>query len=130
MRRLSTTLVIAEMIAALAGCTSLSWSNAAEQGELLVQEGEVSLLEGEPSKVYYPVRYSSTPNLTVEFPNGKVRVKQQDADGFVIEAAQYNIYEPEVVKWQARGCVPKRPAAKKDKLILEQPGYEVSKPDK
>ncbi len=38
-----------------------------ESGELLAQEGQVSLLVSEPSQVYYPVRYSSPPNLTVNF---------------------------------------------------------------
>jgi hypothetical protein len=97
---------------AVAGCTSLKFFPLTEdQGEVLVQEGEVELDFNEPQTVFYPIRYASPPNLTViMLPstfNHRVRTREEKADGFLIEAVGGNVAAPTKVRWQARGCVPK-----------------------
>jgi hypothetical protein len=120
--------LISALALCLAGCLAVQIGGRIEPGNVLAQDGEVTLLHGEPIEVFYPVSYVSPPNLTVALPFGEVRVKEQRADGFAVELVK-SVGIPDAAKWHAKGQPAQLPPAPRDTpSVVVPPAPPVAPP--
>ncbi|HEY7428396.1 MAG TPA: hypothetical protein VH682_29455 [Gemmataceae bacterium] len=92
------------------GCMSLSFGGLSigcktEPDGTVCQEGKVSMHQGQELDVYYPVPYTSPPNLVLNGDADKCEIVEQKADHFRIRCKDPYDATPH---WQARGlrCPP------------------------
>jgi hypothetical protein len=115
--RLASAALASVAVTVLLGCMGISIGGryelpretAADCGDVLTQEGSVSLRSGGEQEVYYPVPYAFPPNL--EFPTAPswVQVVEQKADHFRVkcDAGCSQMW----VSWKARGVKYSAPPA-------------------
>jgi hypothetical protein len=125
---------LAAIAAILLGCMNLSIaertvhsSGCLQEGDLLCQEGKASLSAGERRQIFYPLPYSSPPNLELNAED-EVELEDQKPDHFVVHNKPLTVSKTRCLTWKARGVRRPTPEAVPPPTLPDRP-VPVEKPN-
>jgi hypothetical protein len=110
------------------GCLSLSFGggSSSEEPSRATQHGSVALHPGEELDVYYPVPYTSPPNLRLEDSLHSAYLLDQKPDHFRVKNAA--LFHAQEVSWTARGVTTTVPVSVVSPVSTTAPVAPVEAP--